>query len=112
MDCGAEDGGAITVMFRSIDPVTANLTSQGLQRTLPMGSYRHRQVLGNENVTAICALEPMTHLQTANQFPDLVPLEAIQQFAMLNSVMLDESPSGPVLHELVEILPSGEGYGL
>jgi hypothetical protein len=92
-----------------INPVTANLTSQGLQRTLLMGSYLHQQVLGNENVTEIYALEPMTHLQTANQFPDLVPLETIQQFAMLNSVMLNQSPSGPVLYT-ANGFPINDGY--
>jgi hypothetical protein len=81
-----------------INPVTANLTSKGLQRTLFMGSYLQQQVLGNENVTGIYALEPMTHLQTANNFPDLVALETVQQFAMLNLVTLDESPAGSSLY--------------
>ena len=51
-----------------------------------MGSFLKQSVLGGNNVTGIYALEPMTHLQTANNYPDLVPLETIQQFAMLNQV--------------------------
>ena len=81
-----------------IDPVTANLTSQGLHRTLLMGSYLQQTVLGNQNVTAIYALEPMTHLQTANSYPDMVALQTVQQFALLNVATLDESPAGPVLY--------------
>ena len=49
-------------------------------------------------VTAIYALEPMTHLQTADNYPDLVALETVQQFALLNLATLDESPAGPVLY--------------
>jgi hypothetical protein len=81
-----------------IDPVTANLTSQGLQRTLLMGSYLQQTVLGNRNVTGIYALEPMTHRQTANNYPDMAGLETVQQFAMLNLATLDESPAGPALY--------------
>jgi hypothetical protein len=81
-----------------INPVTANLTSQGLQRTLQMGSYLHQTVLGNQNVTGIYALEPMTHLQTANSYPDMVALQTVQQFALLNVATLDESPTGPALY--------------
>ena len=47
-----------------INTDTANLTGQGLQRTLMMGSYLQQTVLGNQSVTGIYALEPMTHLQT------------------------------------------------
>lgn len=81
-----------------INPLTTNLTSQGLQRTLLIGSYLQQTVLGNQNVTGICAIEPMTHLETANNYPDLVALETVQQFAMLNLVTLDESPAGPALY--------------
>jgi hypothetical protein len=81
-----------------INPVTANLTGQGLQRTLQMGSYLHQAVLGNQNVTGIYALEPMTHLQTANDYPDMVALQTVQQFALLNVATLDESPTGPALY--------------
>jgi hypothetical protein len=73
-----------------INPDTANLTSQGLQRTLLMASFLKQTVLGGENVTGIYALEPMTHMQAATTgiYPDMVPLEIIQQFAMLNQVTL------------------------
>ncbi len=67
-----------------INPTTANLTSQGLQRSLSMATFLQQKVLGSQNVTGIYALEPMTHLQTANKYPDIVGLETIQQFAMLN----------------------------
>jgi hypothetical protein len=73
-----------------INPTTANLASQGLQRTLLMASFLQQNVLGKKDVTGIYALEPMTHLQTANNYPDMVPLESIQQFAMLNQVTLSD----------------------
>lgn len=69
-----------------VNPATANLTNSGLQRSLLMGRFLQQQVLGGKNVTAIYALEPMTHLQTENNYPDTVALETIQQFAMLNQV--------------------------
>jgi hypothetical protein len=69
-----------------INPTTANLTTKGLRRSLSMGTFLKRQVLGGNNVTGIYAIEPMTHLQTANDYPDMVGLEAIQQFALLNEV--------------------------
>jgi len=71
-----------------IQPDTANLTSQGLNRSLQMGSYLKQQVLGSQNVTAIYALSPMTHLQTANNYPDMTAIGFIQQFALLNQVKL------------------------
>src|ERR1039458_12261 len=92
-----------------INPVTANLTGQGLERTLLMGSYLQQKVLGNQNVTGIYALEPMTHLQTANLYPDMVALETVQQFAMLNVATLDESPAGPVL-VAANSFPANVGY--
>ena len=66
-----------------VDPRTANLTAQGLQRTLLLAPYLQRKVLGGDLVTAIYALEPMTHLQTANSYPDMAPLETVQQFSMI-----------------------------
>lgn len=71
-----------------INPSTANLTSQGLQRALSMASFLKQQVLGAKNVSSIYALSPMTHLQTTSDYPDMVPLESIQQFALLNQIML------------------------
>ena len=51
-----------------VNPTTANLTSQGLQRSLLMATFLQQQVLGTQNVTGIYALEPMTHLQTASKY--------------------------------------------
>ena len=77
-----------------INPSTANLTSQGLQRSLQTATFLQQNVLGMQNVTQVYALEPMTHLQTANDYPDMVGLETIQQFAMLNQVTLSSDQSG------------------
>jgi hypothetical protein len=71
---------------------TANLTDKGLQRTLRMAGFLQRQVLGKKNVTAIYAIEPMTHLQTASDYPDLVSAHTIQQFALLNHITLSSVP--------------------
>ncbi len=67
-----------------VDPITANLTAQGLQRTLLMAPFLQQNVLGNNNVTSIYALEPMTHLQTTSGYPDMAALEMVQQFALIN----------------------------
>ena len=67
-----------------INPTTANLSNQGLQRSLLMATYLKQQLLGANNVTDIYTLEPMTHLQTANNYPDMVAIGFIQQFALLN----------------------------
>ena len=77
-----------------INPKTANLTNQGLQRSLRMATFLKQQVLGTENVTSIYALEPMTHLQTASQYPDMVGLETVQQFALLNQITLSSDANG------------------
>jgi hypothetical protein len=77
-----------------IDATTANLTNQGLQRTLLMAPFLQQNVLGRNNVTGIYALEPMTHLQTANQYPDMVGLETIQQFAQMNQITVYTDPVG------------------
>jgi hypothetical protein len=77
-----------------INPSTANLTSQGLQRSLLTATFLQQKVLGMQNVTQIYALEPTTHLQTANDYPDMVGLETIQQFAMLNQVTLSSDQYG------------------
>jgi hypothetical protein len=71
-----------------INPVTANLSNQGLQRSLMMGTYLKQQLLGGNNVTGIYALEPMTHLQTINDYPDMAAIGFIQQFALLNQVTI------------------------
>ncbi len=77
-----------------INPNTANLTNQGLQRSLLTATFLQQKVLGMQNVTQIYALEPMTHLQTGNNYPDMVGLESIQQFAMLNQVTLSSDQYG------------------
>lgn len=71
-----------------INPNTANLTNQGLQRSLLMATYLKKQVLGTKNVNRIYALAPMTHLQTPNNYPDMASIGYIQQFAMLNQISL------------------------
>ena len=73
---------------------TANLSSQGLQRSLLLASYLQQQVLGMKNVNAIYALAPMTHLQTANNYPDMSPLATIQPFALLNQITLPVDAAG------------------
>jgi len=75
-----------------INPSTANLTNRGLQRSLLMARFLRRQVLGKKNVTQIYVLEPMTHLQTASNHPDMVAPETIQQFALLNQITLSSVP--------------------
>ncbi len=79
-----------------VDPSTANLTGQGLQRSLRMGTFLKQSVLGGNNVTSIHALEPMTHLQTADNYPDMSALEAVQHFAMLNQITLPAASSSAV----------------
>jgi hypothetical protein len=69
-----------------INPTTANLSNQGLQRSLLMGTFLKQQLLGTNNVSAIYTLEPMTHLQTVNGYPDMAAIGFIQQFALLNHV--------------------------
>jgi len=77
-----------------INPMTANLTNRGLQCSLRMATFLKQQVLGTKNVTSIYALEPMTHLQTASQLPDMVGLETVQQFALLNQITLSSDAEG------------------
>lgn len=77
-----------------IQPDTANLTNQGLQRSLLMATYLQKQVLGMNNVSAIYALTPMTHLQTANNYPDMASLGTIQPFALLNRIALPVGATG------------------
>jgi hypothetical protein len=77
-----------------IQPDTANLSNQGLQRSLLMATYLKQQVLGGNNVTAIYALSPMTHLQTTKNYPDMAAIGFIQQFALLNQINLIVDASG------------------
>jgi hypothetical protein len=85
-----------------IQPDTANLTNQGLNRSLQMATFLKQQVLGGNNVTAIYALSPMTHLQTTPTYPDIpgilgIPdmtaIGFIQQFALLNQITLTVKPT-------------------
>ena len=89
-----------------INPSTANLTNQGLQRSLLMSALLKQNVLGGQNVTSIYALEPMTHLQTANNYPDLVGVATIQQFAMLNHISLSDGIDPPTSANSYPILAS------
>ena len=73
-----------------INPTTANLNNQGLQRSLLMGTYLKQQLLRAKNVTAIHVLEPMTHRQTVNNYPDMAAIGFVQQFSLLNQI----SPQG------------------
>jgi hypothetical protein len=75
-----------------VNPDTANLTNRGLQRSLLMAPFLAQNVLGGKNVAGIYALEPMTHMQAAAKgtYPDMVPLEIIEQFALLNQVTLSD----------------------
>jgi hypothetical protein len=79
-----------------VNPITTNLTSQGLQRSLLMAPFLQQDVLGMNNVTGIYALEPMTHTQTTSggSYPDMVALETIQQFALLNQITLSSDAVG------------------
>jgi len=79
-----------------INPKTANLTNQGLQRSLLMASFLQQDVLGGKNVSAIYAVVPTTHPQTANQYPDMAGLETIEQFAMLNQITLSYESNTPL----------------
>jgi hypothetical protein len=76
-----------------INAITANLNNQGLQRSLLMATYLKLQVLGTNNVTGIHVLEPMTHLQTANKYPDMAAIGFIQQFALLNHITIQGTPA-------------------
>lgn len=83
-----------------VNTSTANFSNQGLQRSLLMGSFLKNNVLGMNNVTHIYALEPMSHLQTTitGDHPDMVALETVQQFAMLNQITVssDTANSYPI----------------
>jgi hypothetical protein len=78
------------VAFQSsgdVNPDTANLTSQGLERSLITATYLH-QLAGSTNVNGIYVLTPMTHLQTANKYPDMAAAETVEQFAALTQVTM------------------------
>ena len=60
-----------------------------------MATFLNQKVLGTKNVTAIYTLEPMTHVQTASELPDMAAFETMQQFAMLNQMTLSEVGKTP-----------------
>ncbi|HTV65768.1 MAG TPA: hypothetical protein VMD98_09195 [Bryocella sp.] len=70
--------------YGDVNLKTGNLTNRGLQRSLKIATFLQQKVLGGGNVSGIYALTPMTHLQTANQDPDMAALMTMEQFAMLN----------------------------
>jgi hypothetical protein len=78
-----------------INKGTANLTNQGLQRSLLLAAFLKSKVLGMKNVTGIYTLAPMTHLQTAKKYPDMAAVEFIQQFTFLNQMALSAAPGSP-----------------
>jgi hypothetical protein len=86
-DLGHNDG--------DIDLDTANLNTRGLQRVISLATYLHSTLLNQASVNGIYVLEPATHLQTANNYPDLVPLEAVEQFAVLNQYSIDSPTPAP-----------------
>jgi len=61
-----------------------------------MAAFLKRNVLGGNNAAGIYVLEPMTHLQTANNYPDMVALETAEQFAVLNQIALSFGSDPPV----------------
>lgn len=67
-----------------INEKTANLTSQGLRRAMKLAIWLRDSLLNSADAKGIYALEPTTHLQTEAGYPDMVPLEFIEQFAMVN----------------------------
>jgi hypothetical protein len=77
-----------------IEPATANLTNSGLERVLMMDTFLYQYVMGSQNLSSIYAVEPMTHLQTAEKLPDMAGLEAVQQFSVLNQMTLSSNTSG------------------
>ncbi|MGA3010037.1 MAG: hypothetical protein ABSD72_07225 [Terracidiphilus sp.] len=81
-----------------ISASTGNLTNQGLQRSLLMAPFLEKNVLGMNNVTGIYALEPMTHQQTTNEYPDMAAAETIEQFALLNQITLSSNLTGGALY--------------
>ena len=92
-----------------LDPKTANLTAQGLQRTLLLAPYLQQKVLGGDIVTAIYALEPMTHPQTTSNYPDMAALETVQQFAMIDQFSMS-SPIANVTPTVGNNFPINVSY--
>ncbi|MBE0585425.1 MAG: hypothetical protein IH612_16905 [Desulfofustis sp.] len=79
-----------------INTETANLSNQGLQRSLRMATYLKQQVLGGRNVNGIYTISPMSHLQTTSNYPDMAAIGFIQQFALLNRITLHVDGNGNI----------------
>lgn len=90
-----------------VDAATANLTSQGLQRALLMATYLKQHVLGENDVSGIHVLEPMTHLQTENGYPDMAAIGFMQQFALMNE---DTRPVSPTATYTAHSFPLSASY--
>lgn len=89
---------------------TANLTAQGLDRSLKLASYLKQTVLGDNNVTWIYALQPVSHFR--KNYPDMASLSFIQQFAMLNLTTLPISDTNTLTAYSMPIKTSYSPYGL
>jgi hypothetical protein len=59
-----------------------------------MAPFLHQQVLGTKNVTGIYTLIPTTHPQTTNGYPDMVALEMVEQFSLVNQITLPSAADG------------------
>src|SRR5271165_1417360 len=79
-----------------VNPTTGNLSSRGLQRALMLATFLQQSVLGGSNANGIYALVPMTHLQTAHNYPDMAGLVTMEQFAMLNRTTMSIPQASPV----------------
>jgi hypothetical protein len=77
-----------------LDPDTANLSSQGLQRSLLMATYLKQQVMGKRNVHGIHVLSPTTHPQTPAGYPDMAAVGFVEPFALLNQLTLPVNTTG------------------
>ena len=82
--------------YGDVNLTTGNLTNRGLNRALKMATFLQQRVLGGADVNGIYALIPMTHLQSANQYPDMNGLMTVEQVAMLNRTTLSFLNMAPV----------------
>lgn len=81
--------------FGDVNTATANLNDQGLQRANKLATYLKATLLESANVTAIYALEPTTHPQTAANLPDMVGIETIEPFALMNQYSETNATQNP-----------------
>src|ERR1039458_7873860 len=66
-----------------------------LTAVAPYGHVPAPAGTGNAECNRHFPTRPMTHLQTANNYPDMAALETIQQFAMLNRITLSDAGQTP-----------------